>query len=290
LFASQISAVKLGSAGAPSSYIYGGTSAAAGQFKFLVGLYIDQSFLCGGFIIDKNHIGTAAHCIPAFNSNITVFLNDLDLASQPTTLQNAKVLKVHPQYAETTDALVYDVAILRMVTPLALGDTLVPIKLATSLPADGTTVYTAGYGETPANDSSAKLLYVDVPFVSYSKCNKDFWPNRLSEDQHICAGGEEGEGSCRGDSGGALFTTSNITHPTDAKVIGITSFGSKSCTALPGVYTDIPNFAGAWLEQQIVQSPFCRAYCRRDFRRCRGSRRACRIAKVRCVQSCATIL
>ena len=75
-----------------------------------------------------------------------------------------------------------------------------------------------------------------VPVLSNSKClEKGF---RIDERQ-ICAGGVEGEGSCKGDAGGGLFINAQ---PLNEEIqpwylFGIVSFGGPNCQAeLPEVY------------------------------------------------------
>ena len=58
----------------------------------------------------------------------------------------------------------------------------------------------------------------------------------INPDRQVCAGGEFGKSSCRGDSGGGLF----IHEPTEGPwyVFGIVSFGGFDCEAeIPEVYT-----------------------------------------------------
>ena len=70
----------------------------------------------------------------------------------------------------------------------------------------------------------------------------------------MCAGGEKGKDSCKGDSGGGLF--SDLINGTDGKerkwqLVGIVSFGSKTCgDGKPGVYTRVSQYL-PWIEQTM---------------------------------------
>ena len=47
---------------APEESIVGGTSASAGEFPFIASMQVGGRHICGGTIINRNTIVTAAHC------------------------------------------------------------------------------------------------------------------------------------------------------------------------------------------------------------------------------------
>jgi len=274
--------------------ILDGTAAVAGQFKFMVGLIVDettQEFLCGGFILNQHYIGTAAHCVNDYvNTTLVIFTveNDIDLNQPPTAAAvviKAHVQALHPLFNINQLQNGHDVALLRTLSPIPLGANITAIKLATEVPKAGSILNLAGYGQTPTN-SSGLLNWDAQPYVTPSDCNK-VWNETFSSTLLLCAGGEAGKGSCEGDSGSALFTTSDINNPVDAEVVGIVSFGpAAGCGLLPTVYTNVPNFAGPWLYQAMASASYCPGDCIRAFRRCTGTRRYCRRYKQTCLAKC----
>ena len=69
----------------------------------------------------------------------------------------------------------------------------------------------------------------------------------------MCAGGEKGKDSCRGDSGGPLMTIVldkyRIPHWVAA---GLVSFGPKACGQenIPGVYTQVSKYM-TWIVDKL---------------------------------------
>lgn len=69
----------------------------------------------------------------------------------------------------------------------------------------------------------------------------------------LCAGGEKGKDSCRGDSGGSLMTvTSKRAGEVNWYAEGIVSFGPHPCGTLgwPGVYTKVSEYVD-WIRRNI---------------------------------------
>lgn len=65
----------------------------------------------------------------------------------------------------------------------------------------------------------------------------------------ICAGGEAGKDSCKGDSGGPLMYENGRTY----EVIGLVSFGPRYCGQedVPGIYTNVYEY-NPWIRSTIV--------------------------------------
>lgn len=80
---------------------------------------------------------------------------------------------------------------------------------------------------------------------SVSARKVDLWQGQM------CAGGEEGKDSCKGDSGGPLMWE-NPKGNKVFEVIGIVSFGPRNCGTefVPGVYTKVYEYL-PWIHQVI---------------------------------------
>merc|ERR1719300_1488431 len=107
---------------------------------------------------------------------------------------------------------------------------------------------------------SAKQQRLGLPVLSSEQCKRK-WKFFTPTESQICAGGELGKDSCKGDSGGPLFLSQvknrNIGEPTlDGTepwyLMGIVSFGSRRCgSGKPGVYTRVESFI-PWIRKTIA--------------------------------------
>ncbi|POS73705.1 trypsin, partial [Diaporthe helianthi] len=115
----------------PPSSIVGGTTAASGDFPFIVSLSQSGSHFCGGVLLNAYTVVTAAHCsVDQTASRVKVRAGSLTWASGGTQV-GVSAIKYHPSYnSDTTD---YDVAVWHLATPIAASST---ISYAT-LPAQG---------------------------------------------------------------------------------------------------------------------------------------------------------
>jgi len=97
--------------------------------------------------------------------------------------------------------------------------------------------------------ASKSLQKLDIPVLDPEECSEKFAGFRPIETQ-VCAGGELGKDSCKGDSGGGLYIQREQYKPW--YLIGIVSFGSKKCgSGVPGIYTRVAEFI-PWIEKKML--------------------------------------
>ncbi|KZM26923.1 Trypsin [Ascochyta rabiei] len=218
-----------------SSDIVGGTTAAAGEFPYIVSLRQSGSHICGGSLVDSRTVVTAAHCtVGQTASSLSVRAGSLNRNSGGT-LVSVSSIKVHPNFDEST--LNNDIAIWKLATPISTSSTIgyVTLPAANSDPASGSTTTVAGWGTTSSGGSSPTTLRkVDVPIVSRATCRQNYSAAEIT-DNMICAGlTAGGKDSCQGDSGGPLVSASSST------LVGVVSWGNGCAQAgQPGVYARV---------------------------------------------------
>lgn len=192
-----------------------------------------QSQYCGGTLIAKDWVLTAAHCRVATSDKIILGRQDLnDQASGKVV--SVKDVKIHGRYDEVTHDL--DVSLVRIEDAPDLPIMNV-LEGSGDLAAEPALVVGWGYVKE-GGPLSSKLREVTVPVVGNGVCTDGYQADHVVITRNmLCAGlAIGGKDSCQGDSGGPLLVTENN------KLVqaGIVSFG-VGC-ARPnryGVYTRV---------------------------------------------------
>lgn len=212
--------------------IVGGEKANIEDFPYQANFYVGGGPDCGGTILNKNTIVTAAHCTyQSQASDFSIRVGSSDLYGG--TVYNVSTFYQHPQFVY--DTLDYDVSVLKLDSDLVFGSGVQPIGgLTDAEPAAGSQATVSGWGSLHEGEGDSNdLEYVTVPIVDRNTCSTDY--NGAITSRMICAGVKNGgKDSCQGDSGGPFVA--------NGKLVGIVSWG-KGCARkdLPGIYTNVAN-------------------------------------------------
>ena len=220
--------------------IVGGVQAAKGEFPFLVSLRSSYgSHFCGGSLIKKNWVLTAAHCVEGgYLKGVAVGLNN---QADTAGVEKFTVLQIVKHPGWNTNTMENDFALVQ----LSADSKFAPIALNGAEITSKVNFVTAGWGTTSEGGGVSKnLMKVTVPFVTKEACTAAY-PDGIT-DSMICAGYPEGgKDSCQGDSGGPLMMGEGA----NRVLTGVVSWG-EGC-ARPnkyGVYAKV-NGALDWINK-----------------------------------------
>ncbi|EDS31647.1 trypsin 1 [Culex quinquefasciatus] len=211
--------------------IVGGFEVDIKDVPYQVSLRSFGSHICGGSIISKRWILTAAHCASsADRPKETIRVGSSEKGSGGQILKLKRIVQ-HPQYDGSI--IDYDFSLLELAEELELDDSHTTIALPEQDEpvTDGAICRVSGWGNTQSSAQSNKFLRAtDVPSVNQDKCSEaysDF--------------GEGGKDACQGDSGGPLVS--------GGKLVGVVSWGYGCAVAgYPGVYSRVASVRD-WIKE-----------------------------------------
>nr|XP_027234149.1 transmembrane protease serine 9-like [Penaeus vannamei] len=228
-----------------------GAPAAAKEYPFQVRVRHrtdGRVYVCGGTIVKKRWVLTAAHCLFDKNEKIatSVEVGYGSISIDSLTFVTALKFIAHPDYNNKTFA--NDIAVVQLPEPLPYvkNDSIQPVCLAleSDIPFRGKVVAT-GWGHTSFDGTSPSTLHeVQLDLISISDCEVLI---RLPPDSSkvLCALTPYKD-TCHGDSGGPLLT--ELEDGRWAQV-ALTSYGIECARPqYPGVYTKVSAYVD-WISQ-----------------------------------------
>ncbi|XP_053698573.1 serine protease hepsin-like [Sabethes cyaneus] len=240
--------------------IYGGKNATDGMYPWMVALYYDNKFICGGSLINNLYILTAASCV--FNTDRTLFSVKFlmyDRGNPDSNFFERRVSYIMTNwFLDTGITSMNDLALLKLNETVPLGSGLSPVCLPPEGPTYGGYNGTVtGWGNTVNYTYSRVLQEATVPILTYDECLKQSNYHFFQiDDSKLCAGAPDGGiDACQGDTGGPLHI---IDQQTGKYVIaGVVSVRTECAQPkYPGIYTRVNKFR-SWIKFNTRDACYC---------------------------------
>ncbi|KAK9978854.1 hypothetical protein ABG768_020592 [Culter alburnus] len=237
--------------------IVGGNNATAGAWPWQVRIHVHK-YLCGGTLINKDWVLSAAHCFNNVSDPYTVmFFGRLNQSgSNPhEIIRTASRIIRHPNYNDQPHN--NDIALIQLNSSVTFSDYIKPVCLAAagSVFSADTESWVTGWGTLQFGGTLPDTLQeVMIPIVNNSDCDKAYRGFNISITSNmICAGllNQGGKGQCQGDSGGPMVSKKDSLWIQS----GIVSFG-KGCAEpkYPGVLARVSQYQN-WIKSYMSSNP-----------------------------------
>ncbi|XP_047526426.1 chymotrypsin-2-like isoform X2 [Pieris napi] len=228
--------------------IVGGDDAPDGAIKYQVSLQNVGSHFCGGSIIDKKWVVTAAHCTidrPTKSFKVAVGINKL--SDKGTEYTPDKVI-IHEKFDRKL--FTNDISLVKIEPGIELNDRVNPVGLPTTNTDSGATLTLTGWGRISSDGPLPnKLQIVEVTSITTKQCKMKYKSFKQPiTPSHLCTHAPPREGSCQGDSGGPLVTNGTLA--------ALVSWGTRSCghsQVHPDVNTRVYSFVD-WIKDTMSKN------------------------------------
>lgn len=252
--------------------IFGGSATNSTLVPWHVSIFSDTmdaishtfSHICGGTIISRKIIISAAHCFWSikldrilnethFQVGIGKYYRDyMAIESLPVQFLNVSKIHVEPSYRDYASRYSVDIALVIVAKSIVFNGYVMPICVDLNvdyndkLVSPGLMGSVAGWGvANSAGNFSSVLKVIRMPAISLEQCSNESNPEFLPyiTNDKFCAGYTDGRSVCEGDSGGGLVFARKYNDVEVNYLRGIVSIGpaAKQMSCVNKKYTTFTN-------------------------------------------------
>jgi len=263
----------------PETRIIGGSEATKDRYSYTVSIQnVDGGHFCGGSLISKDVVLTAAHCYYQYISgkmaDIVVVIGKHDLSDPTSTTTSTSFVgvrntvtseaiplrdvKIHPSYTSSPDT--HDFAILFLKRPTIVKNIpTIALNSNAAKPSGGSAVQVMGWGDVDEDPNirqfSNTLQIATLKALENNDCDQTSgWVGEMRVsyvgyiDKSMLCAQHRSRDACQGDSGGPLIIRGDTAK--DDILVGLVSWGVGCANKFPGVYARVSSAHG-WIRKNV---------------------------------------